>query len=791
MSKKKSYNIERKILNVPLWVAGFIVLAILCYFFPIILYDRVAFLQKFEIKQIRAVMCYLTLLIYLFSLADAILRSGKKFMRGREMGTSRFEDVEDFTEKLENKNNPNCNMILSMSGKKSLDSKQTLLNNNTLCVGGSGAGKTAGFIATNLLQNFGSNIITDPKGDTVRDFGVALEKQGRIVKKLDLTVMKDSLQFNPFPYMKEENQVDELVDNIIANTTDPDAGKGDAFWENAESMFDKFLFFYVWQECPQPFYKYTTYKLNFDSELVDVDKELSHIKDELLSDDRFVTKTQTRDRKITQSIVPIYRTPIKDKDGNQLTLSQSFRSVLTLLNEAEIKDRGASDLDVRMLFLREKIASEGKIADNNKCLMNYNKTMRGAADTVRSIVISANARFDKFHNEELLRILDDDEMELESLFTGKIGDKKADIDLFLVIPDDKSTYNFVIGMLYTLLFQIGYEVARNNNGKCPQPVGMWLDEFANIKMPKDFEKILATCRSREIYLVIILQSIAQLKTLYPNEQYEGIIGNCDTFLYLGGNEQGSHKYISEIMGKMTIDKQSQSTSLGKQGGSSLSDDVLGRELMDPTEVRMLPNSECLFIVRGHYPVRDKKCYWFKMKEYDYIKKLDKWNTNIQVKKVGDRLVTLKGNDLINDKGIIFGKEALNFENENENIKFITCSLRQYLFNNDSDFLNKNSKKLDENLNKVSQINVNEVIDFAIKREQDFDKKIKKAIRKKDNNKIMSLIYSQKLTDGQFEIIKQAIDDNFSPEDIEIFAKEGMGEAQTRFLYEQIKKEKYS
>ena len=183
-------------------------------------------------------------------------------------------------------------------------------------------------------------------------------------------------------------------------------------------------------------------------------------------------------------------------------------------------------------------------------------------------------------------------------------------------PDDDDTFNFVPGMVYTMLFQELYRQARFFGGKLPMDVGFWLDEMANIKMPNNFDKILATCRSRGVYCVPILQSLAQLKILFADGAWEGIVGNCDTFIYLGGNEASTYEYVSKLLGKWTIDKRTSGESKGSSGSYSENYDVLGRELMLEYEIRLLPDDECIIFVRGENPIRDKK--WFPWEHEEYL-----------------------------------------------------------------------------------------------------------------------------------------------------------------------------
>ena len=282
---------------------------------------------------------------------------------------------------------------------------------------------------------------------------------------------------------------------------------------------------------------------------------------------------------------------------------KNFQTVLKLLAEAEVKEQGKpSRLDVRMKFLESSHA----LGANHPAVKQYNKCMRGAGDTVRSIIISANSRLAYLENQQVLRMLAKDDLNIAELGIGVNGDEKTKTALFCVIPDSDKSYNFIIGMLYTQIFQeLYYQADFNHNGRLPIHVTFMLDEFANIALPDDFCSLLSTMRSREISSVIIIQNLAQIKALFK-DTWETIPGNCDTLVYLGGNEQSSHKYVSESMGKGTIDKRTTGETMGRQGSSSRNYDVLGRELMTPDEARKLSNKQCLIFIRGYDPIIDKK-----------------------------------------------------------------------------------------------------------------------------------------------------------------------------------------
>jgi len=203
-------------------------------------------------------------------------------------------------------------------------------------------------------------------------------------------------------------------------------------------------------------------------------------------------------------------------------------------------------------------------------------------------------------------VLQKDELDIPSLGIGALGDRTTKTALFCVIPDTDKSYNFLVGMLYTQIFQeLYYQADFKYGGRLPIPVTFMLDEFANVPLPSDYCGLLSTMRSRDIYAVNLLQNIVQIKAMFK-DSWETIPGNCDTYIYLGGNEQSSHKYTSELIGKGTFDKRSNSQTKGSHGSSSMSNDVFGRELFMPEEVRMLDNKKCLILIRGFQPILDEK-----------------------------------------------------------------------------------------------------------------------------------------------------------------------------------------
>ena len=274
---------------------------------------------------------------------------------------------------------------------------------------------------------------------------------------------------------------------------------------------------------------------------------------------------------------------------------QNFPMVMEMIRAGDVKENDddyESPLDI--LFSELEMRDPEHIA-----LKYYRGYHSGAAQTLKSIQISLMARLEKFNLPSLAGITQNDEMRLREL-----GEKKGAI--FALIPDNDQSFNFIIGMLYTQLFQQLYRSADfEHGGRLPYHVHFIMDEFANVCLPDSFDSLLATMRSREISVSIILQNLAQLKALFE-KKWESIIGNCDEFLYLGGNEQSTHKYVSELLGKETIDTNSYGLNRGRNGSYTKNDQLQARELMTPDEVRMLDNRYGILFIRGEYPVMDLK-----------------------------------------------------------------------------------------------------------------------------------------------------------------------------------------
>ena len=275
---------------------------------------------------------------------------------------------------------------------------------------------------------------------------------------------------------------------------------------------------------------------------------------------------------------------------------QNFGMVMELLGSAQVKEKDEnfeSPLDI--LFERLAMRDPESIA-----VKQYGIYKQAAGKTAKSILVSVGVRLAAFNLPQIARLTMTDELHLDDL-----GERRG--ALFCCIPDSDKSLNYLVGMVYTQLIQtLFYQADRVHRGRLPVPVHCLMDEFPNISLPKDsFQSALATMRSRGIFCSIIVQNIAQLKSMYK-DSWESLVGLCDEFLYLGGNEQGTHKYVSELIGKETVETTSRSLSRGRSGSSSTSHQQTARDLMTPDEVRLLSNDKALLFVRGERPVMDWK-----------------------------------------------------------------------------------------------------------------------------------------------------------------------------------------
>ncbi len=496
-------------------------------------------------------------------------KNAKKYRRGVEYGSARWGRPEDIAPYIDPV--PDWNIPLTRTESLTMTSRpkdpKTARNKNILVIGGSGSGKTRFFVKPSLLQMHSSYVVTDPKGQLLRETGKLLahggpkrdengkpvrDKRGKVVyepyriKVLNTINFSKSMKYNPLAYVRSEKDILKLVNVIIANTKGDGEKSSEDFWIKAERLLYCALIGYIWYEA-------------------------------------------------------------EPEEKNFITL-------LELINACEAReDDETYKSPVDVLF--DELA---QAQPEHFAVKQYVKFKMAAGKTLKSILVSCGARLSPFDIKELRDIMTEDELELDTM-----GDRKT--ALFLIMSDTDTTFNFVIAMLQSQLFNLLCDKADDlYNGRLPVHVRCLLDEFANIGQIPNFDKLIATIRSREISASIILQSQSQLKTIYKDAA-DTIVGNCDVTLFLGGKEKSTLKEISELLGKETIDSLSQSENRGAQTSHGLSYQKLGKELMTQDEIAVMDGGKCILQLRGVRPFFSDKYDLTKHPRYKYLSDADKKN----------------------------------------------------------------------------------------------------------------------------------------------------------------------
>ena len=496
-------------------------------------------------------------------------KNAKKYRRGVEYGSARWGRPEDIAPYIDPV--PDWNIPLTRTESLTMTSlpkdPKTARNKNILVIGGSGSGKTRFFVKPSLLQMHSSYVVTDPKGQLLRETGKLLahggpkrdengkpvrDKHGKVVyepyriKVLNTINFSKSMKYNPLAYVRSEKDILKLVNVIIANTKGDGEKSSEDFWIKAERLLYCALIGYIWYEA-------------------------------------------------------------EPEEKNFITL-------LELINACEAReDDETYKSPVDILF--DELA---QAQPEHFAVKQYVKFKMAAGKTLKSILVSCGARLSPFDIKELRDIMTEDELELDTM-----GDRKT--ALFLIMSDTDTTFNFVIAMLQSQLFNLLCDKADDfYNGRLPVHVRCLLDEFANIGQIPNFDKLIATIRSREISASIILQSQSQLKTIYKDAA-DTIVGNCDVTLFLGGKEKSTLKEISELLGKETIDSLSQSENRGAQTSHGLSYQKLGKELMTQDEIAVMDGGKCILQLRGVRPFFSDKYDLTKHPRYKYLSDADKKN----------------------------------------------------------------------------------------------------------------------------------------------------------------------
>ncbi|WP_051588797.1 VirD4-like conjugal transfer protein, CD1115 family [Ruminococcus sp. NK3A76] len=468
------------------------------------------------------------------------------------------------------------NVVLTNEVKMSLNTRQTRKNLNVMVIGGSGSGKSRFYVKPNLMQANTSYVCTDPKGELLRSTGKMLESYGYDIRVFNLIDMAHSNNYNPFEYIYDVDgnysatAVIKMVNVLMKNTSKENSG-GDQFWDDSTKALLAALCFYL-VECE--------------------DKSRQNFSEVM----KLLKKAEV-------------------KEGDEAYMSD-LDLIFDALEEPEkyTEEAGGIDKRVKELNLID-LAQKSQKSHEYMCLKYYKDFKKAAGDTAKSILISTAVRLQAFNIPEVMDLTCCDNIHLET-----IGDRPT--AMFIIIPSSDDTFNFLAAMMYTQLFDVLYDRANfKYKGRLPVHVRCLLDEFANIGNIPRFEELLATMRSMEISANVIIQNLSQLKKMYK-DSWENVLGNCDSLLFLGGQEPTTLEHISKTLGKETIDTRSHNRTRGRQGSTSENDSILGRELMTVDELKTMKDNECILFVRGIYPFF---CNKYKIERHPNYKLLEDFN----------------------------------------------------------------------------------------------------------------------------------------------------------------------
>lgn len=531
-------------------------------------------------------------------------KNKKKFRQGEEYGSAVWGGEKDI-EPYMDLSCPENNVILTKTesltmGKPS--APKFARNKNILVIGGSGSGKTRFFVKPNLMQMHSSYVVTDPKGTVLVECGKMLERgrpkrvNGKVVYRRDDkgNYLKDkngryipvyepykikvfntidfakSMHYNPFAYISKKNREKDIlkfVEVLIKNTSSSQQPSGDDFWVKAEKLLYTAYIALIFAMYPENQWNFETLiDMINNSECREDDEEFKNAID------------------IEFEIVECWLNGTKHEDPEVMA---DYGDIFETKPDAEQRRMGAFALKQ---FKAYKLA---------------------AGKTAKSILISCSTRLAPFAIDEVLEITSYDELHLD-----KLGDELS--ALFIIISDTDATFNFLVAIMYSQLFNLLCTKADNSpGGKLTYHVRCLLDEFANIGEIPQFEKLIATIRSREISASIILQAKSQLKAIYKDNA-DTIEGNCDTMLFLGGKEKSTLKEISESLGKETIDSFNTSTNRGQSESYGMNYQKLGKELKSQDELAVMDGGKCILQVRGVRPFFSDKFDITRHKQYPML-----------------------------------------------------------------------------------------------------------------------------------------------------------------------------
>ena len=479
-------------------------------------------------ESLGTILIVLFFYIVVFGMA---VSAGKGFRKGEEYGSARWGNPKVIDRKYRDRKHPFQNLILTKNiamGNSEKELYRHQRTTNIMLIGAAGTGKSRGYVMPNLLQGEISYVVLDPSGEILRATGNFLQNEkGYRIRVLNLVDPDDSSRYNPFVYLEDDDDVDQMVENFWKATTQDGATRGEQIWDDTAKELLSALSYYLYYFAPPS-------EQNFP-----------------------MIQYMVRNMAITG-----------DGKGAKSPIDKLFDN----LEEDH----------------PEHIA-----------LKHYRAYHSGATKTLQSIQITLLSRLSKFNLTSIGWLSSTTEDEL-----GLLTAAETKTVIFAVTPVADTSLNFFVSLLYGQMFEILYAYG-NEHGKLKVPLHFLMDEFANITLPRDFEKRLATFRKYLISASIVLQDLSQLKAIFE-KQWQSIVNNCDVLLYLGGNENSTHEYLSKLLGKETIRTNTYGQSKGRNGSWTKNEQQLGRELMTPDEIRLLDNRYSLLLIRGEPPIMDLK-----------------------------------------------------------------------------------------------------------------------------------------------------------------------------------------
>lgn len=492
-----------------------------------------------------------------------------RYRKGEEHGSARWATSKEMEAFGDAKDADNNILLTESSSIRLFDEthdQRTETNNNVLVIGGPGTGKTRYYVKPNLLQANANFFITDPKGTLIHDMGWVLEDLGYEIKAFDTIDFKRSLHYNPIHYIGFEADTLRFVDCLIRNTTGDKDHTGDPFWENAEKLLYTSLVSYLLLHCPEE-------DRNIPGllSLLALADAREDDEDYMSPLDMLFNELETGERLVKKPCPKGY-----DRSSREF-------------------DNGSGDYEWI------KVAAPIRPEDDFS-LSSYKQFKVAAGKTLKSIMISCNVRMKPFDIAEMREILVYDEMELDHM-----GDKGRKVALFCSMSDTDSTFDFVFALLMQQSLNALCETALSRfGGSLPRCVHFVFDEFANIGVIPDFERMITVTRSRNIAVSMILQSLSQLDENYGENNSATIMNACDTLLYLGGKSADTNQKIADMIGKQTVSSVSVNDSRGANPTYTHNYNLVERDLMQASEVTRMPRDEALVLINGAQAFKDKK-----------------------------------------------------------------------------------------------------------------------------------------------------------------------------------------